>query len=396
LASIEKRGKNTYRLIVELGYDANGKRIRRTKTVKVKTKKEAEKELAKFIVEVESGTYVAPEKMTFANFVENEWLKKYAEKEYSPTTLKLRIYAIKAHIMPYFGQMQLNDIKPIHIVTFLDRIDREKSKTGPNHLSGSTKRNIYSTLKNILSRAYEWKIIPNHPMEGIKLPKGDHKEMKYYSTEEAYEVVKALYQESDTWRLFFLGAMFGGFRRGELLALEWSDVDFDNNTISVRKSIPITIDGKAVIKTPKTKSSERVVVMPEWYMRELKEYYREWKKERLRLGDQWKGGDKQYVFHSGFGEPYSVITPTSQWIRIVKRYGLKRIRLHDLRHTAATLLIEAGVDLKSIQERLGHSNYQVTADIYAHMTQKMNKEAASKLEKFDPIKIHNGPQSVPK
>lgn len=124
--------------------------------------------------------------------------------------------------------------------------------------------------------------------------------------------------------------------------------------------------------------------MPNWYMRELKNYYTEWKKEQLQCGDQWTAGDRQYVFHNGTGKPYYHTTPTATWHKLIKRHGLKHIRLHDLRHTAATLLIDAGVGLKAIQERLGHTKYQTTADLYAHVTKKVSRETADKLDKFDP------------
>jgi integrase len=148
-----------------------------------------------------------------------------------------------------------------------------------------------------------------------------------------------------------------GFRKGELLGLEWSSVSYDDHSISIVQSIPLTTNGEAVVKAPKTKSSIRIVDMPEWYMRELKEYHHQSKLNRLQAGDAWQGGDKYYV------------------------------RLHDLRHSAASLLIENGVDLKTIQERLGHKKYQTTADIYAHISKKIKVESASKLDKFEPSNI---------
>jgi integrase len=108
--------------------------------------------------------------------------------------------------------------------------------------------------------------------------------------------------------------------------------------------------------------------MPELYMRELKEYHHHLKLNRLQDGDAWQGGDKFYVFQNGFGKPYYFNTPSLWWRRFLKRHNLKQIRLHDLRHSAASLLIEEGIDLKTIQERLGHKKYQTTADIYAHIS----------------------------
>lgn len=396
MASFEKRGPNSFRLVVELGYDANGKRIKRSKTVKASGIREAKLELAKFVAEVSAGEYIAPEKMTFSDFVENEWMKKFAERDLSPRTLKNYLSHIHSHIMPVFGHKQLDQIKTLHVVTFINDLRdpnaRQDGKIGI--LSDSTILYIFKVLKSVLSKAAEWRLIQRNPIDGVKQPKVEKRKMKFYEEDEAKAVIKALYDEPTVWRLYFLGAMIGGFRRGELLALEWPDVNFEENTLSIWKSISLTENGDPIINKPKTEESERIVVMPDWYMRELREYLREWKKERLQSGDQWQGGHKHYVFHNGFGKPYYHTTPTGTWRKFIKRHGLKFVRLHDLRHTAATLLIDAGVDLKAVQERLGHTKYTTTADFYAHVTKKVSKDTASKLDKFDP-KIF-GPQSVPK
>lgn len=403
MASIEKRGENSFRLIVEAGYDARGKRIKRTKTVRVEEKmtpkrlrEHLEMELAKFKMEVEAGEYIKPEKMTFGTFTEIEWLKKFAEQRYSPKNLNNTLVILRSHVLPVFGHIQINNIKPLHIVTFLiklqDPASRKDGKSTP--LSGSTINNIYKVLKSVFSKAYEWKVIPKNPMDNIEKPKIDRKKMSFYDENEAEIAIRALYQEPFVWRMYFLGAMLGGYRRGELLALEWPEVNFEENTITIYKSYSVFENGQPVITKPKTDASVRVVAMPTWYMRELKEYQLEWKKERLKLGDQWQGGDNQYIFHNGFGNPYFPDTATATWKKFLKRHGLKHIRLHDLRHTAATLLIDAGLKaganedltLKAVQERLGHTKYQTTADLYAHVTKRVSKEVASALEKYDPKK----------
>ncbi|MGG3571228.1 site-specific integrase [Bacillus gobiensis] len=188
----------------------------------------------------------------------------------------------------------------------------------------------------------EWKFI--NPMENISAPKVRKKEMKYYEAEEAQKCIQELYvREPIHWRLYFLAAMIGGLRRGEAIALEWDkDVDFEEGGFQVRKNIPKTVNGEAHIKETKTIGSTRFVAMPDWYMDELKEYQMIWKREKFRLGDAWEGGDKQYVFHGGTGKPFYYTTPTYRWSKFAKKIDLKYIRLHDLRHTMVTLLIEEG------------------------------------------------------
>jgi len=396
MASIEKRGPHTYRLEVHLGRDGRGKPIRHRKTIKVpenltgrKLKEFLNLELAKFQLEIESGAYIAPEKMLFRDFTLGEWWPKFAEKRYSPTNLKNMYSILHAHILPSLGDMRLDSIRTIHLVNLMDELARKPGRNG-QPLSGSTQLNVYKVLDSIFSKAVEWRLLKENPMDGVERPKMDRWKKQYYDEDEAREVIAALYQEPVEWRLYFLGLMLGGFRRGELLALEWPDVDFDNNMIHIRKAITMTKDGQP-IETPPKAGSEGSVVMPEWYMKELAKYRRQWLRERLRAGDKWEGGERQYIFHNGLGRPWHATTPTWRWSKFIRKYGLKRIRLHDLRHTAATLLIEAGVELKAVQERLRHSRYQTTADFYAHVTKRVSKETAAKLEKFDPRLSPNCP-----
>ena len=404
MASIQKRGENSWLLVVEAGYNEKGKRIKKTRTIRVEDKallkttkrlrEHLEGELHKFKIEVEAGEYIAPEKMKFVLFSE-EWKAKYAVKEYSITTFSKYEGHLKNHILPVFGHKSLNQIKTIHIIDFIDALSKpEARKDGKNtSLSTATIHDVYKVIKNIFNKAVEWKLIGKNPMEGVKKPSIEESEMNYYDENEASELIAALSKETRMWRLYFLGAMNGGLRRGELLALEFTDIDYDDSTISITKNIPKSKNGQPIIKVPKTKKSTRVVVMPEWYMNELKQYEIEWKQNKLALGNLWEEPGRKFLFHSGFGKAIYFTTPTGKWRKIVKKHNLKPIRLHDLRHTMVTLLIEAGENLKVIQERAGHASLKITSDTYGHLTKKVNKAAASKFDKFDP-QNKNRQQSV--
>lgn len=124
--------------------------------------------------------------------------------------------------------------------------------------------------------------------------------------------------------------------------------------------------------------------MPEWFMQELKDYHEQWEVTREIAGDLWSGDS--YVFHIGFGKPIYHTTPSNWWKRFCKRHNLKYIRFHDLRHSTATILLQNNVSMKAIQERLGHSKHQVTADLYSHVAQSVSRAAADKFEKLDPRK----------
>lgn len=393
MASYEKRGKRSYRLRVDIGFDANGKRLQRMKTIRIedeallrapkRLEKYLEEELLKFKLEVEGKDYIKPEKMSFAQFVE-EWREKHAEKELSPRTVEIYMYHIRNRLLPVLGARRMDEIKPMHIVSLLNDMRRPDARIdGKGPISDRTIAYIYAVMRHLFNIAVDWKLIEENPMAGIKKPKYERKKAQFYNSEEVEQVIQALQSEPSMWRIFVLGAMIGGLRRGELLALEWPDVLFDDGAIHVRKSIPLKREGQIFEKGTKNEE-ERVVEMPLWYMEELKLYRREWIAEKLKVGELWRGGDREYLFHAGFGEPLYFTHPTAWWNDFVKRHNLRKIRLHDLRHTSATLLIEMGVPLKAIQERLGHKQHQTTSDIYSHVTKKLSREAANKFDKFDP------------
>lgn len=437
MANIRPRGKNTYEFTVSLGKGPNNKYDRRYKSIEVTEKMTPKKlqeyldyEYAKFKQELETGEYIVPGKKTFKEFIAM-WQENYAKSHLSPTTLSVYQVHIDSRLVPTFGHLKLDQIMPGHILEFLKALEKPGARKGNNKsdilptveavpssntpdetdetstenvleqkpLDFSTIGYIYRVLKNILSRAQEWRMIRSNPMDGIKKPTPENEVKKqkqvaqknnpqYYNEDEAQAVVDALYKESIRWRLFILGSMIGGFRRGELVALEWSFVSFNEQSVSIENNIPLTKKGKAIEKDPKSLSSIRAVDMPEWYMEELQLFYQEWEDEKKNLGDKWEGEDRQFVFHSGTGKPYYYKHPSRWWERFCKRHGLRYIKFHGLRHSMGTLLIEdedeSQIDpiLMAIQMRLGHSRLSTTTDIYVHLTKKVKKRTTGKFDKF--------------
>jgi integrase len=241
-------------------------------------------------------------------------------------------------------------------------------------LSGRTVVYIYNVLRNVFTQAKEWKLIKVNPMDGVRKPKFEKHKANFYEADEARAVIKVLYSEPMMWRSFMLGSLLGGCRRGEMIVLEWTDVLFDQAAIHIQKSISLVQGGHVYEKGTKN-DEDRFVDLPEWYMKELK--------QKLK-SEVWEAGDREYLFHGGTGKPLYHTTPTRWWREFVANHGLRYIRLHDLRHSSATLLIEAGASMKAIQERLGHKQKQTTDDIYAHDTKKVSRELANKFNQFDP------------
>jgi Site-specific recombinase XerD len=424
--SIEKRGEFTWRLRVDLGLNADGSRNRPSTpheiddpglmklSAKCSKYSEAPKKLKEYLDDklgdfkrkVLSGNYIAPSKLTFKEFYENAWIPKYAKIELKKgATFKSHCSKINNHVLPKFGHMVIEDITTMMLVDHFAnlrkpgaRIDKRGNKTT---LSSRTIQYTYDVTMSVFRRAVEWGLLTDNPLEGLKRPqisKEDKKarkdRMNYYEEDEATEIINALLVTESVWRMYFLGAIIGAFRRGELLALDEDDCDFANNRLRVDEGISDTEDGVATIADTKNEASDAYVDMSEWYMNELSAHIKANRKLKLHLKAEgkWEGGDRNFVFHSGTGKPYYHTTPTQRWKDWCEKNGFRYVTLHGLRHTNATYLLGQGASIKDIQHRLRHSTPQVTSQTYTHVTKKLSRQTASHFDKFDPTVR---PQSVP-
>lgn len=386
MANIRKRGENSFILTVETGYDSNGRRKRRYKTIKVEDKsllKTTKKlrdyldvEFHKFKTEVQAGEYIAPEKLTLETFV-IDWEEKYASRELAETTLANYLSHIRNHILPAIGHMRLDQVMPLHIINMLNDMKRKDADDKP--LSERTKQDTYLTIRNIFERAVEWQIIKENPVKNVRKPRvKEDKELIVYDEEEVAALFTSVENEPFHWRMFLTLILAAGLRRSECLGLEWSKVDLEKGTVDITQVITKGRNG-AVIKGPKSKKSKRLLSLPESVVEELKFFQLQWKKEKMRMRDKWIEKDRQWVFCNEDGTHFHPDTPTTWWTRFTKRADVRYIKLHDLRHTSATLLINQGVHAKIISERLGHSDIRVTMNTYGHVLRKADQEAANKL-----------------
>lgn len=380
--SIEKRGKDSYRLTVSMGFDQNGKRIKKYKTVKVKNKTEANKLLAAFITEIEAGEYIDPSKMNFKDLVE-EWREKYAKEHLAATTLDTYNGHIRTRILPSFGHMRVDDIKTLHIIEFMESLKKANLKGSGKEglLSSATIHYIQRVLNNIFSRALEWEVIKTNPVAKVKKPKVTQKEADVYDEDEVFKLLAVLKNEEQRWRVLITLAVLTGMRKGELLGLEWKDVDLEEGTIYVKQNL-VYANGKQIIKETKTKHSQRIISLPHEILPELKSFKIEWNKNRLLMAELWKGGEYNFVFSAYHGKPLHNHSVKNWWSRFVKRQGFRYIRFHDLRHTSATLLLNKGENVKVISSRLGHANVLTTLNIYSHTLRKADQLAANHFSAF--------------
>lgn len=377
--SIEKRGKESWRLTVSAGIDSEGNQIRIRKTIKAKSKREAEKELAKMVTEIEKGQFVEPTKLTFADFVER-WIEDYAKRNLAPKTLHRYIQILQSRILPVLGHIKVEQIKPVHLLEFYSNLTEEgirlDGKAGK--LSDTTIQYHHRVLSSIFQSAVQWQVIYNNPCSRVKPPKVKKRQSACYNEQQTADLLRALENEPLKYKVIVILALSTGLRRGELMGLEWSDINFKSNTLEVKRTSQYVPGIGVITKEPKTETSKRVISIPESVMSLLKKYKSEQAKERLEVGDLWQGSDR--LFTTWDGRPMHPDTISGWFPELLNRNGLPRIPFHGLRHTAATLLIGQGVHAKTISSRLGHSSISTTMNIYGHALRSADREAADKID----------------
>lgn len=391
MGSIRKRGNNSWLLVAELGYNAQGKRMQKTKTIRVedpallrapkRLQNHLETELRIFEAEVKSGAYIELEKMTFEAFAE-QWINKFVMVDLEAKTRDNYIYHTRRRILPYFGHMHMGQIKTLHIQDYLEYLRtpeaRNDGKAKP--LGSATLVYNYRVLRSIFSKAVKWQVIKENPMDGVSKPKEDDvREMQVYDEREIAELFQALEDEPLHVRVFITLAVTTGLRRAELAGLEWKCIDLEQGTLEVKRTIPKFENGEPIIKGPKNKKSERKIALSPFVVQELEEYRKEWRKERLQVEDRWEGGQYEFLFCNLNGKPNDPQRLTKRWIEFHRKHNLKPIRLHDLRHTSVSWLIYKKVHSEAIAKRVGHSNTKMM-EIYGHIFESVDKEAASAFD----------------
>lgn len=386
--SIEKRGKNSYRLSCLAGYNLQGKPIKKTKTVHG-TKKEAEIELAKFVADVQNGMVIEGKSLKFSEFTEI-WKRDYGSKELAPSTYKRYCRMLEIRLLPYFGHFYVNKIKPTDIMQFYDLLSkdtqlvRKKDNNGSKTLkplSGKTILEHHRLLRAMLHKAVYWQVIVSNPAERVQPPKVKKPKRKYYDDDQCkilLENLEQLDEEQIKYKTAIILTVFTGVRLGELMGLEWQDVDFKTGIISINRSSQYLSDKGIFTKSPKTESSVREVAIPDFIVSLLKEYKLWYEEQKSIVGDFWNDSDRLFVQVDG-----NPITPStiSKWFeKFIKQIGLPVITFHGLRHTNATLLIAQQVDVATVSARLGHAQITTTYNFYVHPLKSHDKHAGNVLE----------------
>lgn len=386
--SIEKRGKNSYRLTVSEGFDLNGNPMIHRKTVHG-TKKDAEVELAKFVTEVQNGLVVDGKSLKFSEFTEI-WKRDYGSKELAPSTYKRYCRMLETRLLPYFGHFYINKIRPTDIMKFYDLLEKDTQlvrKKGNNGtktkkpLSGKTILEHHRLLRAMLHRAVYWQLIVSNPAERVQAPRAKKPKRRSYDDEQTKILLENLEQlsiEDTKYKVAIILTVFTGVRLGELMGLEWQDIDFKNGIISINRSSQYLSDMGVFTKVPKTESSIREIAIPEFIISLLDEYKLWYEEQKSIYNELWN--DSNRLFVQADGKPMHPSTISKWFVKYVGQIGLPVINFHGLRHTNASLLVAQNIDIAIISARLGHAQISTTLNFYVHPLLSHNRKAGYALE----------------
>ena len=390
-----RKRNDSYQIRVSLGYDIQGRQIIKTKSWKPSpgmTPKQIEKELERqailFEDKCKSGLIIDGN-IKFAQYAES-WLS-INENNLSPTTYR-RYLALLERINTAIGHIKLGELRAHHLQELYKNLAEHgiNKRTGKT-LSNKTIQHHHRLISVILGEAYKQGFVLRDVSTLATPPKVKQKEVAYLDEGDVSKLIRALAQAPIKWKTALLLLLHTGLRRGELVGLEWPDIDFESSVITIRRTVQyvtgakhehvdehgILHKGQIIEKEPKTKSSARSINIDEGAARLLREYRLWWIEQRLLNGDRWIDTDKLFIKENGgIMHPDSITDFTKKF---VKAHNLPRFSPHSLRHTNISLMIAAGVDIKTVSSRAGHANVTTTGNIYTHQIQSADAKAAEKI-----------------
>ena len=363
---IKTRSKGSWTIILNLGRDpATGKRKQQWVTVRG-TKKQAETRLAELLNQMDTGGFIKPTKETFGSFLQR-YLDDYISTQIRATTLEAYQQRGK-HLIDGLGHIPVSELREEHIHKYY----REKSKT----LSPGTLIKHHNLLRSALSQGVIWRTLTRNVAEAVKPPKVSRKEMRALTGPEVHRMLEAC--EDTAWHSIFHTLTWTGLRRSELLGLRWKDVDLILASLRVVQSVQRLNTGEFIVQEPKTASGRRTIALSPASCLVLREHREKQEADATLLGRQLAEDD--LVFSHPDGSPRDPSTLTLAFRRLTRRVGLDGVRLHDLRHTMASLYLEQGVNPKTVAERLGHASVTITLDLYSHCLPGVQEAAAVQFD----------------
>lgn len=317
--------------------------------------------------DLRQGTFVEPTKLTVGEWLDT-WLDDYKKPRLRQLVWESYEVIVRCHLKPAIGSLPLKDLRPEH----LQRLYNEKFASG---LSPSTLKHIHLVIHGALQQALKNQLVVRNVSEATTLPRGERKDIRALSPEEEDRFLEVLGE--DRLGPAFITLLGTGLRRGELLALRWQDVDLTEGVIHVRRDMVRTKQKGLVFQEPKTAKSRRSIPLPDDVVTALKSHKIRQAQEKLLAGPAYR--DNGLVFCTEIGTPIEPRNFNRKFYQLRKKAGIEDVNLHALRHTYATRLLEKGVSLKVVQELLGHSKYDMTANVYSHVSPELKREAVAAL-----------------
>jgi len=332
-----------------------------------KTQRECREWLRDIQAQIEEGLTIDGARASLGEYLE-QWLE-VTKQSLRPKTWKQYSQIARQHILPGLGNIRLRDLRPDHVQSLY----AAKQKAGT---SASTVRLIHAVLHKALAQALKWGLVTRNVSDAVNKPKPRREEMKVLDADQARALLKAA--EGERLEALYHVAVTTGLRQGELLGLRWSDLDWDAGRLQVQRQLQRISGQGLVFNEPKSSAGRRLVKLGPTVLEKLREHHQRQEQERLFAGDRWHEHD--LIFPSTIGTPLEPRNLLRDFKGLLQSAGLPEIRFHDLRHTAATLMLQKDVHPKVVQERLGHSSITLTLDTYSHVLPSMQEDAADKLD----------------
>ncbi|HZR39576.1 MAG TPA: tyrosine-type recombinase/integrase [Ktedonobacteraceae bacterium] len=345
---------------------------RKRKTFYGKTRKEVQEQLKAALHQQQEGTLITAPQQTLKHYLEY-WLEEVHRQSIRPRTYERYEQIVRLHLVPSLGHHLLQKLLPQHLQSFYNK----KLKEG---LSTTTVISFHNLLHKALDHAVRWSLVAHNVCEKVSPPRRKHFEIQPLNLEQVQQLLAVA--RGHPQEALFVVALTTGMRRGELLALKWQDINLETGSLQIRRvlsRIPGTFPGKGYVEAePKTEKSRRSLILTPFALEALKQHRLQQVEAKLKAGSQWQEHD--YVFSTSKGTHLNPDQDVRvQLKKLLKKAQLPEIRFHDLRHSAATLLLSMGVHPKIVQEILGHTKIATTLDVYSHVLPTMQQEAMKKL-----------------
>lgn len=328
--------------------------------------KEARAALRKMLNEKEQGTLPTGPNQTLKAYLE-QWLEQVHKPRVRKSSYQLYQLMLNKHIIPALGHIQLQRLTAQHVQAFYNH----ELESG---LATKTVRGYHALLHLALKNAVKWNLVARNVCDLVSPPIPQRHEMHPLTPEQAQQLIQAAHEQG--LRALLTVAIATGMRKGELFGLHWQDVDFGAGCLYVRRSVRRVPEYGVVESEPKTQRGRRRITLPVFVIDALKQH-QEYQRTLHETASQWE--EKDIVFTNGRGGYLDVSGFHRAFKELLESAELPNIRFHDLRHSAATILLQMGVHPKVVQELLGHSSISVTMDTYSHMLPTMQQEMMNRL-----------------